>query len=273
MNKQATKNNNAGQKAAQMQAYKQALKRSKPFAMPVTEKKIVASLGYSSAAIGRAHQNFMATAWHELRIDPDENMQADITSQPYHLPMIADASLDGVFIGHTLHRYNFIDAEHVLKEAFRILKDEGTLIATVPDLQLASTYAANDELEAGVYQSPAGAITAIDMLFGFQRAIRTGDLARQHQSGYTMTSLGNLVRDIGFCNLKVQRQAHDLLVIGLKLPYNHPERVERIMLQTDAAPRPNVPAITASPAQQSAVRYADQLEGEPQRWKPLNLKG
>jgi hypothetical protein len=271
MNKQSYNKN--GQKAAQMQAYKQALKRNKPFALPDTDKKIVASLGWSSAYVGRLHGYFNPQNWHEVRIDAETDTQADLLQHPHNLPMIADSSVDGVYIGHVLHRYSFHEAKLILQEAVRIMKDGGVLIASVPDLQLASIYAANDEMEAAIYTSPAGGITALDMTFGFQKFVATGDAARQHRSGYSLASFGNFLRDAGLSNLNITRQAYDLQGVGLKLPYGHPERVERIMLQTEPANRPNAPAIPApAAAQTTAVRYADLLEGEPQRWKPLNLK-
>lgn len=265
-------NNKTNNKVAQLQAYKQAVKRNKPFLLPATDKKIVASLGWSSALKGRLHPHFAPQTWHELRIDADMEVQADLAQHPYALPMIADGSVDGVHIGHVLHRYSFHDAMRVLQEAMRILKDGGVLIATVPDMQLAATFAAHDELEAAIYTSPAGAITALDMLFGFQKTIATGDTPRQHRSGYSLTSFGNFMRDCGLCNLSITRQAYDLQGVGLKLPYGHSERVERIMLQTEAATRPTAPTIQApASAQTTTIRYADLLEGEPQRWKPLNL--
>jgi predicted SAM-dependent methyltransferase len=265
-------NNKQNIKAKQMQAYQQALKRSKPFVLPQVDKKIVVSIGYFSAASGRSNANFPANIWHEVRVDCDATLNADIVAEPFALSMIADNSVDGVFIGHVLQRFNFDEAAMILREALRILKDSGIIIATVPDMQLAATYLANDELEAAVYHAPVGGITAIDMMFGFQKAIKNGEKMRQHLSGFTANSLGMFVREVGFCNLKVIRQPNDLLVLGYKLPYNHPERVERIVLQTEPAQRPKAGGIAASNATQQAVRYADPLEGEPQRWKPLNLK-
>jgi hypothetical protein len=265
--------NNSSQKAAQMQAYKQALKRNKPFALPATDKKIVASFGWSSAYVGRLHGYFNAANWQEVRIDVDPATQADLLQHPHNLPMIADSSVDGVFIGHVLHRYSFHEAKLILQEAVRIMKDGGVLIASVPDLQLAATHVAHDELEAAIYTAPVGGINAIDMIFGFQKNVSAGDVARQHRSGYSLSSFGNFLRDGGLCNLNITRQANDLQGVGLKLPYGHPERVERIMLQTESHNRPAAPTIpAAAAAQTTAVRYADLLEGEPQRWKPLNLK-
>ena len=114
MNKQSYNKN--GQKAAQMQAYKQALKRNKPFALPDTDKKIVASFGWSSAYVGRLHGYFSPQNWHEVRIDVDPATQADLLQHPHNLPMIADSSVDGVYIGHVLHRYSFHKAKLTSKK-------------------------------------------------------------------------------------------------------------------------------------------------------------
>jgi predicted SAM-dependent methyltransferase len=261
-------------KAQTMQAYKQTLKRVKPFSLPDTDKKIVLAMGWASAGAGKAYQHFKPEFWQEVRVDADATMDADVMAHPYAASSVPDACVDAVFIGHVLHRYSFHDARATLKEALRVVKDAGQVVIAVPDMQLAATYVANDEMEAAVYHAPVGAITAIDMLFGFQKTIGLGDTPRQHRSGYTLTSLGTMMRESGLSNIKLHRQAYDLFAIGVKLPYGHPERVDRITMQTEAAERPKAPAIqpVAGAQAPTAVRFADPLEGEPQRWTPLGLK-
>jgi hypothetical protein len=263
--------NKAQQKAQQLHAYKAALKKAKPFALPVTDKKIVVSLGWKSAVHGALSRHFPLDAWQEVRVDADAAAAPDLISSLHHIPEIADASVDGVWINHVLQRLSFHEAASVLVEATRLLKDGGELLVAVPDMQLAANFLARAEGEAEMFRAPAGVVTAVDMMYGFQRAIEGGDATRIHKSGYSAESLGYFVRGAGLCNLHVQRHPYDLVALGKKLPYGHPDRVERIvMIGNSGANTPAVPE-AVRPAQAQVIRFTDKLEDAPKRWKPLGL--
>jgi predicted SAM-dependent methyltransferase len=274
MAKQNVAHKAAQQKAQQRQAYLAALKKAKPFTLPEGDKKIVVSLGWGSAHQGTLSRHFKPEEWNEVRVDMDAAVNPDLVSSLHHIPAIPDASVQGVWIGHVLQRLSFPEASAVIVEAMRMLKDGGELLVAVPDMQLAATYLANGEGEAEVFHAPAGAITAIDMLFGFQKLIAKGETARIHKSGYTAESLGNFLRVQSVCNIHVQRHPYDLVALGRKLPYEHPDRVERIVMMASAANRPDAPAVpdAAKAATVQSVRFIDRLEDEPKLWKPLGLK-
>ena len=259
------------QKAQTLQAFKAALKKAKPFALPQTDKKIVLSLGWKSAVKGALSRHFPLDAWEEVRIDMDAAAAPDLHSALHHIPQISDNSVDGVWINHILQRLTFPEAAAVLIEAVRMLKEGGELLISVPDMQLAANYLARAEGEAEMFRAPVGPVTAVDMMYGYQRAIEAGDTSRIHKSGYNAESLGYFVRHAGVCNLHVQRHPHDVVALGKKLPYGHPDRVERIVMVThNGANAPKVPDAPQA-VQTQAIRFADTLEVEPKRWKPLGL--
>jgi predicted SAM-dependent methyltransferase len=269
--KKRTAPTKAQQKQQQLQAFKQAVQRNKPFAYPQDGKKIVLSLGLRSARAGGAYKYFAKDGWTEIRIDAYADMKPDAVHSLTHLPMIEDNSLDAVWLGHLLHRLSFKDGRAVLAEVMRGLKHEGVIVASVPDIQVAATYAAHGELEKTVYSAPVGDISALDMIYGYQKAINAGDASCHHLSGFTAETFGLFLREAGISNLQMQQRGHDVYASGKKLPYEHPERVERIVMQREgAATKPAAPDMPASaPAQ--VVRYIDNLEDAPQQWKPLNL--
>ncbi len=261
------------QKAAQQKAFMQAVKKRKPFEMPQTDKKLVVSMGWDSAYAGRLSKQFPEKEWHEIRVDMSETANPDIVSSLAHIEPLPDASVDGVWIGHVLQRATFSDAQKIIQEALRIMKDNAIILAAVPDMQLGATYIARGEVEQELYHAPAGPVTPADMIFGFRKFIEKGDNSRIHRSGYTAETLPNMMRSLGICNMQVRRQQYDILALGRKLPYGHPDRVDRIVINTEKAERPKAPN---APAVQSTgnqpVRYKDKLETEPQLWKPLGLK-
>ncbi len=268
--KKRNASNKSQQKQQQLKAFKQAVKRTKPFSYPEDGKKIVLSLGLRSARAGAAYQYFKQDEWTEIRIDAYEDFQPDAVHKLTSLPMLKDNSLDAVWMGHILHRMSFKDGRAMLAEVMRTVKDGGTIGASVPDIQVAATYAAHGDLEKTVFTSPAGDITALDMLYGFQKAIDAGDKSRHHLSGFTYETFGIFLREAGICNLQLQQRGHDVFASGKKLPYEHPDRVERIIMQRDdKVKKPDAPTLAASP--QQAVRYIDRLDDAPQMWKPLGL--
>lgn len=271
--KKRNQSSKAQQKQQQLKAFKQAVKRNKPFAYPTDGKKVVLSLGLRSAKAGGAYQYFKQDAWSEIRIDAYDDVQPDAVHPLTSLPMIKDASLDAVWIGHVLHRMSFKDGRAMLKEAMRGLKDGGIVGISVPDIQVPATYAAHGELEKTVFTAPVGDITALDMLYGYQKAIDAGDASRHHLSGFTAETFGLFLREAGICNLQMQQRGYDVFASGKKLPYEHPDRVERIVMQRDdKMKKPSAPDIAkVAPASQKAVRYVDRLEDAPQLWKPLGL--
>ena len=52
-----------------------------------------------------------------------------------------------------------------------------------------------------VYQSPAGPITPLDMMFGHARSIAAGHVHMAHNSGLTAARLTNLLRQAGFADV------------------------------------------------------------------------
>ncbi len=265
---------NVPSRSNKQQAFKQAVKRAQAtqFSLPETDKRICLNIGWSSVSKGRTHSHFAAKDWEMIHVDSDAAYEPDLLVPSIAtLDMLEDNSVDGIWLCHVLQRITFHEAAILVRESLRVLKEGGDVIVQMPDAQLAATFIARNEADAAIYHAPAGGITPIDMMFGYQKAIAKGDTSRIHRSGYTAETLGLFLRDNDVCNLKMWRQQHDLLAYGRKFPYGHADRVERIMLHTEDAKRPNAPdSATANIAK--PVRYQDRLEDAPQLWKPLGLK-
>jgi|GEM_PF-3691545 len=69
------------------------------------------------------------------------------------------------------------------------------------------------------YQSPAGPIAPLDMLYGHRPALARGNLYMAHRTGFTLTSLMNMFRTAGFGSSIGRRQpspAYALWVIAAR---------------------------------------------------------
>ena len=77
-------------------------------------------------------------------------------------------------------------------------------------------WSAAGNLENTVYESPAGPVAAIDMVFGFRPSVARGNAFMAHRTGYTADSLGKKFSAAGFQRINVERKRLDLWVIAYK---------------------------------------------------------
>ncbi len=261
-----------------------AVKAKKP--APAAPKKAPGSqtvlhIGWSTAVPERLHKAFRTPEWKSVRVDMDPSTKPDIEALFTEMKDVETASMDAVFCPHMLQRFFPKDAEKGLRECFRVLKEGGFLMVSLPDGQLAATFLANNKVEEAVYQSPVGGITALDMLYGYGPSIQAGKFHFAHRTAFTAESLGLLLRNVGFTNIRVQRdRGGDISAVGHKFRFDHPYRVERLSITTTPAatvsspPVPAAPQVVAkaAPAAAKPNPQSDWLESAPVEWKPLGLK-
>jgi hypothetical protein len=242
-------------------------------------RKTVLQLGWMSATPGRFEAQFPPALWQEIRYDCDARVQPDIHGPLERLDGVADATVDAVMLPQVLQRFPLHLVAQILKEALRVLKDEGCAILTVPNAQLASVYVANNQPLHPLYDTKVGAITPLDLLYGLRSGIAQGEPHFQHRSGFTHEQLGGMLRECGFTNIAVQRKGYEITAVGFKFPYGHPERVERIAMgppsEVEAPRPPQVPRAEALPGTKPLVGangLPDDLDLPPAMWKPLGLR-
>src|SRR5204863_8136299 len=114
------------------------------------------------------------------------------------------------------HLYLF-EVGKAVAEVYRILADDGFFCLVVPDLQAIAEYLTNDRLHEVVYQSPAGPVTAHDMLFGFGLSLAQGRSSMAHKCGFAPTLLLQKLREAPFAEIVLRRRAnHELAAVACK---------------------------------------------------------
>ena len=163
------------------------------------------------------HTTFRSAEWHELRLDIEPQVQPDIVASITDMNMIESASMDAVWSSHNLEHLNAHEVPIALAEFHRVLKPHGFALITLPDLQSVAELIANDKLEDTAYQSPAGPISAIDMVYGHRAYIAQGHIHMSHRTGFTARTLGNALAQVGFARAEVKRgPAYDLWAVAHK---------------------------------------------------------
>lgn len=113
-----------------------------------------------------------------------------------------------------------------LREFNRILKSDGFLLISCPDLEAVADLVVRHGLDHIAYQSPAGPITPLDMLFGHTASITRGNTFMAHNTGFTCASLGRILVEADFPTVLVRRgKAYDLWALAL-MPQCHKRTIQ-----------------------------------------------
>jgi predicted SAM-dependent methyltransferase len=177
----------------------------------------VLNAGSGPRSIRKLNAVFDPTGWHEVRIDLDPSVRPDVVASMTDLRSHFDAeSFDAVWSSHSLeHLYNH-EVPVALSEFRRIVKADGFALITCPDLETVMTLFLKHGSDHVVYQSAAGAITPLDMMFGHAPSIASGKVHMAHHSGLTAERLGGLLLQAGFCEVIIKRQNYDLWALALR---------------------------------------------------------
>jgi tetratricopeptide (TPR) repeat protein len=143
--------------------------------------------------------------WEQLLLDIDPSGGADLVCDARALRETVDANgFDAVYCSHNLEHYYKHDVEKVLQGFLHVLKKEGFAEIRVPDIgALVKLLAKHDlDLEQEIYRSPAGPITAHDMVYGYGPEIeQSGQDFYAHKTGFSADSLVRALRSSGFAEI------------------------------------------------------------------------
>jgi hypothetical protein len=143
-------------------------------------------------------KGFNDGTWQEVRFDIDQNCSPDIVGTITNMENVASGSVDAIFSSHNIERIYAHEVAPALNEFLRVLSDDGFVILTCPDLQSVCSAVANNKLLETLYQSPAGPIAPLDILYGHRASIAGGNYFMAHKCGFTYKVLSEAFLSIGF---------------------------------------------------------------------------
>lgn len=114
-----------------------------------------------------------------------------------HMQGVANTSMDAVFSSHNIEHLYPHEVPTALAEFLRVLKPTGLAIITCPDLQSVCALVANNLLTQPAYQSKAGSIAPLDILYGHRSAMARGNLYMAHRCGFTRDVLQGTLKNAG----------------------------------------------------------------------------
>ena len=172
--------------------------------MTQSPKKLILNAGSGSQMSGQLPAIFAPDAWAETRLDIVAANQPDIVGSFSDMRgTVADGAFDVVYSSHAIEHLYAHEVIPAFQEFRRVLKPGGFALVTCPSLIAISRLILQEGAEAVAYQSPAGPIRPIDMLFGHSEAIAVGALAMSHNTAFTAPRLGRVAMVSGFTEVRV----------------------------------------------------------------------
>ena len=125
--------------------------------------------------------------------------------------------VDALFSSHNIEHLYAHEVPIALAEFRRVLKSDGFVLITCPDLQSVCARVANDQLTEPAYISGMGPISPLDILYGHSASMRSGNLYMSHRCGFTKKSLTETFMKNGFhVGVKVRPNQFDLWAVAIK---------------------------------------------------------
>jgi predicted SAM-dependent methyltransferase len=150
---------------------------------------------------------FNSAEWEEVRLDVDPSVNPAIIGSITDMKAIVPSrSFDAVWSSHALEHLFAHEVPTALDEFRRVLKPDGFALIMCPDLEAVANHLVQHGADHVAYVSPAGPITALDMLYGHTASITQGQRYMSHNTGFTADRLGNLLVSAGFPTVNVRRE-------------------------------------------------------------------
>jgi len=174
-------------------------------------------------------KGFSSNDWEEIRFDIDSKVNPDILGTLTDMTLVASESIDAIFSSHNIEHVFPHEVPLVLAEFHRVLRPEGIVVITCPDLQVVCEAVAQDKLLEPLYESPAGPISPIDILYGHRGYMEQGNHYMAHKCGFTYSVLGGAFLGAGFKEIFGGRRPanFDLWLVAFKADTS-PEQAKEI---------------------------------------------
>ena len=143
-------------------------------------------------------KGFNVDAWQEIRLDIDPSVNPDVIGTMTNMSAVASESVDAIYSSHNIEHLYPHEVALALAEFIRVLKPDGFVVVTCPDLQSVCALIAQDKLTEAAYTSPAGPVAPLDILYGHRPSMEKGNLFMAHRCGFTRKVLSDTLQSSGF---------------------------------------------------------------------------
>lgn len=167
----------------------------------------------------------------EVRFDIDPGVEPDVVGSILEIETSFEPqSFDVIWSSHVLEHLYAHEIFPTLRQFHRILKLDGFALIMSPDLEAVAHFIVEQGIAAVAYNSPAGPIRPLDMLYGHSRAIEEGHVHMAHRTGFTAERLGNLLLMAGFPTVSVATENFEVCALAL-MPEADDAAIKKALLE------------------------------------------
>lgn len=164
----------------------------------VATRRAFLHVGCGPAKRQHTTRGFIGDDWQEVRLDIDPAVQPDIIGSMTDMQTVDSGSMDALYSSHNIEHLFAHEVPVALGEFRRVLKEDGFVILTCPDLQSVCQLVAEERLTDTAYLSGAGPISPLDILYGHRPALSKGNHYMAHRCGFTKKVLMGVLKAAGF---------------------------------------------------------------------------
>ena len=179
-------------------------------------------VGCGSATKARTTPYFASDLWREIRLDIDPGAHPDIVGSIVGLHSVADNSHDALFSSHNIEHLYPHEVPVALQSFRRVLKRDGHVVIACPDLESVCAHVAAGRLMEPLYNSPAGPVAAMDILYGYRPAINADSVYMAHRCGFIASTLREALHSAGFGMVWVKRDIPAFALAAIAVQDNIP---------------------------------------------------
>tara|TARA_B100001057_G_C22711527_1_gene895977 strand:- start:465 stop:1064 length:600 start_codon:yes stop_codon:yes gene_type:complete len=169
---------------------------------------------------------FATDEWEEVRLDINEKANPDILTSMTDLSMIEDDEYQGIFSSHNIEHIFPHEVDNTFREFFRVLSADGELVIICPDLMVVAKAIVEGNYLKALYESPAGPIAPIDILYGHRASIAAGNEYMAHKCAFTIEALMGVLKAAGFGTIVAGTGDFNLYALAMK-----PENLDKLAEQ------------------------------------------
>jgi len=159
------------------------------------------------------------TGFEHILLDIDPKGSPDIVCDARELKTLEANQFDAIYCSHNLEHYYRHDVQKVLAGFMHTLKDGCFAQIIVPDIAelMRITVEENLDIDDVLYQSPAGPIMVLDVLYGYGAEIEeSGQDFYAHKTGFTQKSLLAALHKSGFLKTFCARAGLEITALAFK---------------------------------------------------------
>ena len=178
--------------------------------------------------------------WIEIRLDIDEDVDPDIVGTLIDLKLVENSSVDAVYSAFNIDHIYPHEVPIALNEFYRVLRDDGIVVITCPDMQGVCEAIAQDKLLDVLYDSSSGPISPIDVLYGNRREVSGGNEFMAKKGGFTYSELDRVFFEAGFMTRVGGRreEMYELFLVAFKQEKSN-EEIQKIAIPLIPNPQIN----------------------------------